>query len=525
MLRFLRRLVPLLLLASPVAAQLAPIGAPKGTLRFDIGGMFESADRRLFDGHTEDYLASFGSPALGADRLPFLRAVDSTIGAALGQPGFRVNLGAQQANGQLTIGTGILGAAIGITRKLTLFGRIPLVTTRVQAHLALDSTSGNAGLNPAHPALGNSTDQGLANQFFNDFDSALDGLTARLANGTYNSNPTLKAIAQSVLAEATAMREGLGSITMEGGASAILPTVTSAGGIALVNRIRALQDTFAVTLGVNSSFSADPVLPVDQIGNASFRDLLSNPDGPIGATLFGETKVSRMGDMDVGASYTLIDRFDRPGTTGGVRLALEGLMRLPTGQLPNPNNLLDPGTGNGRYEAGGSGTLDVGAGRWGSRFTGGYLVRFASNRVLRVAPPTAGYGSFGTLTNIRLDAGDVFSLGARPFYRLARNFAIHGIAEYWRERESSASYPRSIDSIPGLPASLITNGSGRRAITVGGGVTYVGRAARECEEGRKCGFPIDASWSFGTVVAGSGGIVPKMRVTQVMIRWYQRIWR
>jgi hypothetical protein len=56
-------------------------------------------------------------------------------------------------------------------------------------------------------------------------------------------------------------------------------------------------------------------------------------------------------------------------------------------------------------------------------------------------------------------------------------------------------------------------------------VTYVGRAARECEEGRKCGFPIDASWSFGTVVAGSGGIVPKMRVTQVMIRWYQRIWR
>ena len=323
----------------------------------------------------------------------------------------------------------------------------------------------------------------------------------------------------------TAMRQGLGSITVDGDASRILPTSTSEGGIALVNRIRALQDTFAVTLGVSSSFSADPVLPVDQIGNADFRELLSNPDGPVGATLFGETKISRMGDMDVGAIYTIIDRFDRPGTTGGLRFAIEGLMRLPTGQLPNPNNLLDLGTGNGRYEAGGSGTLDLGAGRWGSRFTGGYLMRFASNRVLRVAPPTAGYGAFGTLTNIRLDAGDVLSLGARPFYRLARNLAIHGIAEYWRESEASARYPRAIDSIPGLPASLITDGTARSAITVGGGITYVGRAARECEEGRKCGFPIDASWSFGTVVAGTGGIVPKMRVTQVMIRWYQRIWR
>ncbi len=523
--RFLRRLLPLLLLASPVAAQLAPIGAPKGTFRFDIGGKFESADHRLFDGRTEDYLASFGSSTLGADRIPFLRTVDSTLGAVTGQPNIRVNLGAQQANGQLTIGTGILGAALGLTRKLTLFGRIPLVTTRIQAHLALDS-SGNAGINLAHPTLGDGSVQGQANQFFNDFGAALDDLSARIANGTYDGNPGLKSVAQAVLTEALSIRDGLAAITSGSTASAVLPISTSAAGIALINRIRGLQDTLATTLGVSSGFvNQDPVLPINQVASADFTTLLSNPSGPIGAVPFGETKISRMGDMDIGAIYTLVDRFDRPGKTGGFRLAIEGLMRLPTGQLPNPLSLLDVGTGNGRYEAGASGTLDVGAGRWGSRFTGGYLVRFPSNRVLHVAPPSAGYAEYGTLTNIRLDAGDVLSLGARPFFRLARNFAIHGTAEYWRESEASARYPSPLDSIPGLSASVITDGSARSAWTIGGGVTYVGRALRECEEGHKCGFPIDASWSFGTVVAGSGGIVPKWRVTQVEIRWYQRIWR
>jgi hypothetical protein len=526
LLRFLRRLVPLLLLASPLAAQLAPLGAPKGTFRFEIGGRFESADRRLFDGETEDYLAPFGATAFGANRLPFLRAVDSTLTAATGQP-ITVNLGRQQANGQLTIGTGLIGGALGLTRKLTLYGRIPLVTTRVQAHLALDTTSGNAGLNGAHPTLNpNSDDQLRANQFFNDFGSALDGLQARIANGSYNGNPTLLALAQSVLAEATAMRDGLAGITTGANASPYLPTGSSSAGIALINRIRNLQDTLAATLGVSSGFvSQDPVLPTARLDPTDFTSLIGNLDGPIGAVPFGETRISRMGDIDVGFIYTLIDRFDRPGQTGGVRFAIDGTMTLPTGQLPNANNFLDQGTGYGRYEAGGSGTLDIGSGRWGSRFTGGYLVRFPSNRILRVTSPESPYADLGSITNVRLDAGELLNLGVRPFFRLARNLAVHGIAEFWSQSTAHAEYPRSIDSIPGVPASVVTAGSGWRFVRLGGGISYVGRAVRECEEGRKCGFPIDASWSYGTVVAGSGGTVPKFRTTQLEIRWYWRWWR
>jgi hypothetical protein len=525
LLRFLRRLAPLLLLASPLAAQLAPLGAPKGTFRFDLGGVFESADRRLFDGNTEDYLAPFGGNPFGANRIPFLRTVDSTISAATGQF-INVSLGRQQAHGQLTIGTGIIGGALGLTRKLTLYGRIPLVTTRVQAHLALDTTNGNAGLNRAHPVLGDADQQNSANQFFNDFGTALDGLQSRIANGSYNGDPQLLALAQAVLTEATAMRDGLANITSDATASPYLPTQTSAAGIALINRIRGLQDTLATTLGVSSGFvSQDPVLPEGRLDPLDFSELISSPDGPVGGLPFGESKLSRMGDIDVGFVYTLIDRFDRPGKTGGIRLAIDGTMKLPTGQLADPNNLLSVGTGNGRYEAGGSGTLDVGAGRWGSRFTGGYLMRFPSNRVLRLTSPESPYADLGSITNVRLDAGELLNVGARPFFRLARNLAIHGIAEYWRQSRAKAEYPRAIDSIPGVSASVVTEGSDWSFIRVGGGISYVGRAVRECEPDRKCGLPIDASWSYGTIVAGSGGAVPKFRTTQVEIRWYWRWWR
>jgi hypothetical protein len=53
----------------------------------------------------------------------------------------------------------------------------------------------------------------------------------------------------------------------------------------------------------------------------------------------------------------------------------------------------------------------------------------------------------------------------------------------------------------------------------------VGRAAHECEAGRKCGWPIDASWNYTTVVHGSGDRMLKFRTTRLEIRWYQRLWR
>lgn len=516
--------LPVLILAAPLPAQLAPVGAPKGTLRFTLGGMFESADRRLFDGKQEDYLADFGSAALGSDRFPFLRTVDTVVGQAIGQSGYRVNLGGLKANGQLTVGTGIIGAAIGLTRQFTLFANIPFVTMQVKARLKEDSLSADAGFNPAHPTLGNGADRTLANQFFTDFTAALNNLDARIAGGSYSGAQL--ALAQSISARAARIRSGLASITTDADASPFLPTATSPTGIALINAIRGLQDTLATTLGVSSGFSEDPVLATARLSPGDITGFLSNPSGPIAALPVNGAKISRMGDMDVGAVLTLVDRFDRIGKRpGGFRFAVEAKLKLPTGLRDNPNNLLHLGTGNGRYELAMSGTADLGSGSIGARFTGGYTRRFEALRVRRVTAPDQPFPVDLRRSNIRYKPGDVVQIGAQPFFRLARNFAIHGSADYWREAAGRATYYRASEAIPGVPASLLVEDSGRRALVVGGGVSYVGRAVNECLPGQRCGFPIDASWSYTRVVAGSGGRVPIVWTSQIQIRWYQRLWR
>ncbi|MEO8635008.1 MAG: hypothetical protein ABI587_07010 [Gemmatimonadales bacterium] len=527
----MRQLVRLALLlglagmTQPLTAQLAPLGAPKGTLRFDLQGAFESADRRLLGGQGEDYLSDFGSAALGSDRFPLLKSADSILGSILGQSGYRLNLGRTTANGQLTVGTGTIGAALGITRRLTLFGHIPLVTTRVQAKVAVDSGSGDGGLNGAHPTLGNSIDQGNAAQFFADFATALTTLDSRIASGAYSGNPALDAQARALSARAAALRLGLETITTGPlTAAVVLPTSGSAAGTAIVAAIIALQDTLSTTLGV-SGFSGTPVLAGTDFTTADLNGLLTDPFSPIAALPLAEAKIARMGDMDVGAIYTVIDRFDQQGTTGGFRLAVQGLLRLPTGQRDNPNNLLDVGTGNGRYEVGLSGTADFGRGNLGVRMSGGYLLRLPSLRVRRVGVLGAPFVEVSHLKNVRYNAGDIAQLSVQPFFRLARSFALHFEADWARQGSDAVSYYSSTDSIPGVDASVLGRNSSATSLALGVGVTYVGRALRECDPGRRCGFPIDASWSYTNVFAGSGGRVPQFRVTRVEIRWYQRIWR
>lgn len=508
-----------------LAAQLEPLGAPKGTLRFELGGLFQSADRTYLDGSTQDYLADFGSPAFGADRLALLAPADTVLRQLLGQSGYRLNLGRQQSHGQLTIGSGIIGGALGLTSKLTLFARVPLVTTRVQARLALDSTTADGGLNPAHPILGNALDQGRATTFFTTFDAALADLGARISGGTYAGNPALDSLARDIQVRAAAVRDELATITTDPLTAAyFLPSATSATGLALTNLIRGLSDTLVTTLGVSTAL-ADPVLANNRLTDAEFGTFLTDLAGPIAAFPLAESKIQRAGDMEVGAIYTLIDRWDRPGArSGGLRLALTGTLRLPTGQRDNPAVLTDVGTGNGRYEAGLSATADVGRGRWGARLTGGYNVRFASLRVRRVALPSQPYALAGRLANVTYDAGDVLSLGAQPYFRLAPLFALSGSVDYWRTGEDAARYYRAKDAIPGVSASALAADSRRSALALGIGVSYVGRAAHECEPRRRCGFPIDASWRYTNVYAATGGRVEKFRTTRLEIRWYQRLW-
>lgn len=508
---------------SPLAAQLAPIGVPKGQIRISVGGEWHAADDRFLDGKKQDYLADFGSPALGSDRFSFLTIVDTGVARILGQSSYHLDLGKQTAHGLFTIGTANIGLAVGLTHKLTLFVNVPIVETRVQAKLNLDSTSADAGVNPAYQGLGTPEGQLAASTFFTQFSTALDDLNSKILAGDYDGDAALKQLAQNTYADGIVVRDRLSALSFDQAtASPFIPTSSSVTGQAIASRIQALQNTLSASLGV-AGFSAAPVLADSRLGSTDIETFSSDPSGPIQGFPFQEARISRIGDVQAGAAYSLIDHWDRDSALGGIRAVAEARMTFPSGTADDPNNFLDIGTGNKRFEVGLALTADLGWHRWGARLSGSYLNRLPNNLIRRVSSPSQPIAGIDRLARVRIDAGDVISFSAQPYYRLVRNIAITAGVQYWRQGADAADYLATSDEIPGVSASLLAEDSKRSATLLRGGVTYVGRAAQECKAG-KCGFPIDATLSYERVIAASGGRVSAEGVTRVEIRFYRRLW-
>ena len=118
-------------------AQLAPVGVPAGVLRVELDGSMETWDHRCLDGERAPLGTDLSSPAAGSDLLPSLSDADARIGRITGLTGYRLNLGALTTDALAEEGRGSLGLALGLTRAITIFGRMPLVRTRVQTTYAL----------------------------------------------------------------------------------------------------------------------------------------------------------------------------------------------------------------------------------------------------------------------------------------------------------------------------------------------------------------------------------------------------
>ena len=497
-----------LLVPSTVCAQLAPVGVPAGAVRVELDGSMDIWDHRWRDGAREPLAADLTSPALGSDLLPTLGDADARIGRITGQSGYRLNLGALTSDAQAEDTRGYLGLALGLTRAITVFGRIPVVRVRTEIHYAVGPTAGaDAGVNPGTT---------LQDAFFQQFDASLTSLGDRIAAGDFDGNPALKARAQSTLDTGTALRDDLfGLLGDATTASPFVPIATSPAGEAIAARVTDLQATLATDFGV-SGFTAEPTLPDALATTDAFLAALSDPSGPL-ALRPGGSKVTFRGDAEAGLAVTLVDRWDRGGHRGGFRTAVEGLVRFPTGRLARPDRVLGLGTGDGQTDLEARITTDLGAGRWGLRAEGTYNRQLAADYVLRVAPPTQPLAGLDRLSGVRRDPGDIVSLAVRPFLRLAPAFALQGSVTYWSRGEDDVTYLTVDDVITGVDASVLAQDSKATATTVGFGVTY--SSLGRLQSGRR-GLPVDASWSYERVVRSTGGIVPDRNSMRARFRFY-----
>jgi hypothetical protein len=500
-----------LALATPAGAQLAPVGVPAGAVRLEADGSFETWDTQWLDGEKEPLGTDVGSPALGTDLLPFLASPETVIQRVTGLTGFRLNLGALATDAEVERGTGMFGASLGLTRAITIFGRMPLVQTRVQHHSTLDPAGANAGANP-----GSAQQQ----EFFTQFDAALTTLDARIAAGDYAGDPARQALAQGTLASGTSLRDDLLALLSDPEtASPFVPLAGSDAGVAIDARVAALQATLGTDLGV-SGFTATPALPTDPLTAAAFESTISDPTGAVGMST-DESLVRFRGDAEAGLALTLVDGWDKGEKRGGFRVAVDGLVRFPTGRRGRTDRLLALGTGEGQTDVEAGATVDLGGGRWGLRLEGRFNRQLAADIVDRVAPPSQPYPAGDLLAFLRFDPGDETIFAARPFFRLAPSLAIIGSAERWHHGSDSYEYRSEADAIPGVDAAVLGDESDASATLLGFGLTY-SNPGRLRNGGR--GMPVDAAWSYERVIGASGGRVPNAHRIRARLRLYFGLW-
>ncbi|MDQ3208373.1 MAG: hypothetical protein M3Q37_07155 [Gemmatimonadota bacterium] len=501
-------IIACLVMPARVWAQLPPVGVPGGTVRVELGGSLETFDRRFRDGLREPYGADLSSPALGSDRIQSLADADARIGRVIGNPGYRLNLGTLTSDVLADVGKGTFGLGLGLTNRITIFGRIPLVRTRVQSTLALNPATADAGLNPGETGQ---------LPFFQQFDAALSTLSSKLAAGDYNANPAQRTLAEATLAEGTALRSDLfGLLADPATASPVVPTATSGTGAAVLTRIEGLQNTLASSLSV-PGFAADPVLPADPLGDDGLRQLLS---GPL-ALRVGQSRVTFRGDAEAGAAVTLFDRWDRGPRRGGFRTAVSGLVRFPTGIREQPDRPLDIGTGNAQTDIQVDLVTDLGAGALGARLAGTYVRQLPANVVARVAPPSQPFVGPERAAMVRRNPGDIIAIDVRPFYRLARTLALQAGIQYWNRTADQVTYASPAEALPGIDPSVLAEGTAANATLLSGGLTY-SNPGRFRPGGS--GLPVDASWSYERVLRSKKGLVPNTHRVQASLKMYFGLW-
>ena len=514
-------LAGVLFLPATAAAQFAPVGVPRGLVRLDLGGALESTDRRYLDGTLEDFAADLASPALGSDRIPGLTDADARLFRITSDPAARLDLGNLAATAQGTRSVAAIGVAVGVTSHLTLFARLPLARASVTTRLTLDSTSGNAGFNPADPVFGTAAGATQTAAFFQDFGTALQSLQTRLQAGVYDGDPSLRALAQTTLTSGTSLRNDLfGLLADPATVAAFAPTASSQLGAAVSTKLQSLQATLAGSLGI-AGFASTPALPASRASQNEFIGYLTNPSGPIVGRL-DSLPLSQRGDAEVGGVWTLVDRWNDDAHGTGVRAAVSALVRLGTGFPPRPSYFLDLGTGTGHGALGATLTTDISFGRLAARLTAGYLHQLAGNQLVRLTPPNQPYAPFTQIVTVRVDPGNVFTVGAHPMLRLLPSFGVHAGVDYWRQGSEQVAYVSAADSIPGIPASVLAVDSRIGVTTFSAGVTYSRPGATKPGS---AGLPLDASWTFEQVIAGSGGRVQKTQAVRAGVRLYHRLFK
>jgi hypothetical protein len=494
------------------------------------------ADELLGSGPLRNLASTLATDSLGSQQIPLFVPSETEIRAASGLPNFRLTAGQLVAVANSRVVTAPLILEYGLSSRLTIGVVVPLVETRTTVFAQLNPKLGaaNVGLNPAFGSNG-ATVLSQNSQVVTTLRQAADTLQRRLTacqatpadplctpiNGQQAAVQTLL---QNTATVATALERLYGTNTAHPGLP-FIPIAKDASQEAVNAQITSLQKAYQTFL--TKSLATGTVTPAAApAANFQLQSLLTNAGHD---TLQAIDRTS-IGDISVGATWQLANSFGDTSAAGAgrlhYRLAMNGTLRVGTGQPGNRNRFFDVGTGYGQHgiEAGIAGDMQLNR-RISASAVGSYTVQLGSVDVASI--PNAGNVAFplsqpftGTFS-----AGNVMALSIVPRFRLSGYFSLNGQYSLLRtsgDRYTVTSQPVNVDTstVDAIPVVAPVAPYGMAAATahqIGIGFSYSTVLGPDARPGR---IPFEVSFSHLETIAATGGPIAKTFREQVELRIY-----
>lgn len=478
--------------------------------RFDSSGTIEALGRYLT------------SDSAGSNFLPSLAGAEAAVRSITGDSNYRMTLGKVSLPLAADVRRFPFDFAFGITDWLTLGVRVPLVKTRVQGVLSLDTTGANVGWNQAAAAAGNGQGAAQIQTLLGQLDDAIAYVEDQIAQGSYGCPSSGQcAGANTALAQAVSLRDNLLVLTGQEAAGVlppVAPLASSATG-------QAIRDAIAAVAAALAGFGAGPVnstlmaLPSAQLDTVAIQTIVTD------TTAFGyellrlatPKRIYTLGDVEAVLRVGLLrgDRFRVVLTTG---------VRFPTGYRQQPTHAFNLGTGDKQLDLEGGVEFAWEPGPLGISGTAIYTRQLADQLSMRWAPPERPIASaaYELLTDRQL--GDAFRVAIYPSLRLNEGFRVYGSAYYFHKAADAYALPGGVTPPPGTPAAAdLARGSGGQSLSLGGGIAYRATRPQRDTTGTRSALPVEAGMSYQAAFSGSGGLVPKSTVLHLYLRFHARL--
>ena len=439
---------------------------------------------------------------LGSEILPYLQPLESELRSALQDGGYQLRLGVSQAVVQQSRLVFPFRLDVGITDWLTVGAMVPFVRPRTELTFALDadSLSADVGLTPG------------TGSFLSTFDAVLTS-----AEATNPGDPTV--LASRAYLDALAAAYAYGSV---------FPAMGSTTGAQLQARL----DDLRTALEAEGVTGVPETIPLAEayMDQEAFNSLLTSP-AMRAYPLEDWTTPRTMGDVEITAAVRLLRHGFQPDSLGELpflraQVGIQGLVRLGTGGLKDPDRFLitDPADGQMDFEGSVFGLVEVGS-RFGGWWQARYGIQQEGEAIRRIAGPSEILPPVSRMAPLNRTPGNYFDFQINPRFYFTPEMTFGLRYRFWakgEDRYALAPMDPETQALRDYPPALLLNYETRERLQeLGISATYSTLAAHARGEAR---FPLQVRFTYLRPLSGAGGQTPKGGRFEAGLSIFKWVW-